>query len=175
MVFLPRLRIAAFFRDTSSDFLSDIFINASPDLTQAKLWLILWNLWIFPDMLFFSVSICNACGCNENNHDRTRLGRVSQTVSVQCEGVTSRTTRPRVDDNLFDSSQRRGSQPSISASRSCLSHAYTLWGHESPNDAIEPKVLEAPKAQEEVVIDSLGGPFDTSLLHLYAHHAARHV
>lgn len=72
----------------------------------------------------------------ENNPDRTRLGRVSQTASVRHERVTARTTKPQVDDNPFDGLQRQGSQPSNSAStsRSRLSQAFTSRGHESPDD-----------------------------------------
>lgn len=90
--------------------------------------------------------------------------------------------QPGVDDNLLVGSQpsgslRRGSQPLGSASRRCLFHASTSRGHKSPDDAAVP---EAPKAHEEVVVDAplesyLGGPFDTSLLHLYVDQAVRHV
>lgn len=55
---------------------------------------------------------------------------------VQRERVATRTTRPRVDDNSFDSSQCRGSQPSSSTSRSRLAHASTSRTPEFPNDEV---------------------------------------
>lgn len=77
-------------------------------------------------------------------------------------------TRSRVDATSFDVSQGRGSQPYGSTSRGHMSPTY-----EAPEDA-----LEAPEAyevnQEDLVADAdapvdsySGGPFDTSLLHLY--------
>lgn len=80
-------------------------------------------------------------------------------------------------DNPFDGSQRQGSQQSGSASRSCISQASTSQGHESPDNVVESKVL---KAQEEVNVYApfesyLRCPLDTSLLHLYVDHVARHV
>lgn len=79
----------------------------------------------------------------DNNLSRIRLDRVSQSATVRCERVSMRTTRPQVNDNLFDGSQRRVSQPSGSASRSHLSLPSTSRGHESLDDAAEPKVPEA--------------------------------
>lgn len=52
----------------------------------------------------------------ENNKDNLRLGRESQHVSVRCERVRDRPTRPRVNVISFDGSQGRGSQPSASTS-----------------------------------------------------------
>ena len=58
---------------------------------------------------------------------------------------------PQVDDNSFDDSQRWGSQPSGSTSRSLLPQASTSRGHESLDDEATP---EAPKAKEEPVVDA---------------------
>lgn len=168
--------------DTSSKIFSVIFRDAYPDCTQAKIWLILWNLWIDPDMLFFSMSVCNICAMAENNPGRVRPKHVSQTASVQRERVTTRTARPRVYDNSFDgsqppSSQCWGSQPSGYSSHCLLSQVSTSRGHDFVDDVADP---ETPEAQEEAATHGplesyLGGPFDISLLHLYADHAAKHV
>lgn len=91
------------------NFLSVIFGYASPNWTQAKIWQMSWILWICTNMIFIYVSICNACAMTdnytENNSDRVRLGRVSQTALVQRERVAVRTTRPQVNDNSFNGSQ----------------------------------------------------------------------
>lgn len=55
-----------------------------------------------------------------------------------------------------------------------------LRGHESLDDAAELDIPEALEAHEEVAINPPlesypRGPFDTSLLHLYVEHAAKHV
>lgn len=83
-----------FSEDASPGFLSAIFEDASLDLTWIKIWLILWNLWICPDMLFFSMFVCNACVRAEDNPDRTRLDIVSQITLVQREKAAAWTTRP---------------------------------------------------------------------------------
>lgn len=71
----------------------------------------------------------NACVVAENNSGQIRLGPVSQPTFVQCERVATRITRLRVDDNLCDSLQHRGSQPSGSTFPSRMSHASTSRNH----------------------------------------------
>lgn len=91
--------------------------------------------------------------------------------------------RPRVDANLFDGSHGRGPQPSGFTSCNFLSQASTSRGHMSSNYETFEDALEACKANKkepitdaDAPIDNYpGGPFDTSLLHLYRYHAARHV
>lgn len=78
----------------------------------------------------------------ENNPERIRLGRVSQTAFVRHERAATRITRPQIDDNSFDGSQCRGLQPSDSTSRSCMSHACSLRGHEFQDDEA---TIEAPE------------------------------
>lgn len=81
----------------------------------------------------------------ENNPERIRLNCVSQTVYIRRERALAKTTGSRFDDNLFDVSQCRGSQPPGSTSHSRLSQAFTLRDHESPVDD-SPETYEA---QEE--------------------------
>lgn len=107
---------------------------------------------------------------------KIRLDRLSQTTSVRHEMVVARTTRARVNDNLFDDSQRQGSQPSGSTSDSLLPQTSTLWGHMSLDD----ETPKAPEAQDKlaanVFVESYpGGLFDTSFLYLYGDHVASHV
>lgn len=126
-------------------------------------------------MLFIFVSVSNICAMAKNNTHWIRLDHLSQTASVRHERGTTRTTRPQVADNSFDDAstwQPQGSHPH--GSRSRLSQAYDVVDPEVPGDA------EAPKVQEKVVVDAPlknypWGIFDTSLLHLYVDHAARHV
>lgn len=56
----------------------------------------------------------------ENNLGKIKLGRVLQTMFVRGR-IVDRTRRPQVIDTSFDSSQRQGSQPFGSISRSHLS------------------------------------------------------
>lgn len=86
----------------------------------------------------------------EANPSRVRLKRVFRTTSVRRERFVARSARPRVNDNSFDGSQRRCSQPSILASRSRLSTCISR-GHESSDDAIDNEALEA---QEEAAPDA---------------------
>lgn len=80
--------------------------------------------------------------------------------------------RPRVSASSFD--------VEASTSHDRVSQTSTSWGHASPTD---PPTYEAHEAQQEesIVVDApvhdsfSRGPYDTSLLLLYAEHAARHV
>lgn len=48
-------------RDAFLNLFCIVFGHTYLDWTQANIWLILWNLWICPDMLFIFVPIYNAC------------------------------------------------------------------------------------------------------------------
>lgn len=56
MAFLPWLRFVGLSEDVSLDFPSAIFGDTTSDLAQAKIWLILWILWICTNMLFIYVA-----------------------------------------------------------------------------------------------------------------------
>lgn len=114
-----------------------------------------------------------------NNQDKLRFGRVSQHVFVRRERARGRVTRPRVEATSFNGSQGRGSQPSGSPTCSRMFQASTFHARvdEAHEDALEAYYVN----QEEFVTDAnvpvklSRGPLDTSLLHLYVDHAARHV
>lgn len=136
-------------------------------LSRKRMYLQIWPectlMWLFSFIT-----------CTMDKKTRIDWGSiVSQQVSVWHERAWGRATRPWVGAKLFDGSQGRGSQRTTFTPQSRMSQTSTSQGHMSP--AYEANNKEPISDAYASVNSYPRGLFDTSLLHLYGKHAARHV
>lgn len=159
--------IAGLSGDTSPNLFCIAFRDTSSNLTRAKNYIIVRDLWFSPDMLFISIFVYNARAMLKDNTGQIRLGCVSQAASVRHERDTSKTTKSRVITRLMLHLLRNPNRLVLVATLSSISRIWCSRVYE---------ILVDRKAQKDASLKSYpGGSFDTSLLYNYVEHMLLNV